>query len=379
MKLLVDCTPLAAGGGVQAAIAFLTHLLELPELEWLVAAPDAIRTAFPENLVSDSRVTFLAKSHFLDRVTIPVRLSLLERRFNPDVVFSVFGPAYFSARAPHVVGFALPNLIYERDGPLHKPTAFDRVLDWLRCVSLRRADHLIVETQTVQRRLSARIGVPIDRISVIENSVNPRLRRLKPERADGRFRIFVPSAYYSHKNLEIVPRVAQKMQFLAPNLEFQFQLTLAAESHAWLGLVEAAKHAKVEHRLETLGVLPIDHLSQAYADASAVFLPTLREASTAVYPESFFFERPLVTSDMDFARELCGDAAIFVPPLSAEAAAAALVKLQGSEADQKVLIKAGRDRLVNAYPTAEAKFARQLVVIGNTRAGGKIRSLKRFS
>src|SRR5262249_1031082 len=104
----------------------------------------------------------------------------------------------------------------------------------------------------------------------------------------------------------------------------------------------------------------ITALASAYTAASAVYLTSLREVSTAVYPESFFFRRPLVTADMDFSRELCGGAGLFFSPRDAAAPAEKLVELSPSGGRRAPLLFAGERRLAEAYPTPAAKLRMQL-------------------
>ena len=220
----------------------------------------------------------------------------------------------------------------------------------------------MVETETVRRRLAARLGFDPSRIAVIGNSVNPLL--LIPSAAaepmSGRFRILIPSSYYTHKNLEITPAVAAAMRCIKPDLDFEFQFTLDTSSNHWQRIMRLAARLGVAHYLVTLGVLPLARLAGAYRDASAVFLPTLLEASTAVYPESFYMKRPLVTSNMDFALELCGDAALFAPPRDADALARQLIHLAQNRELREQLVAAGERQLALNYPGPDEKFAMQM-------------------
>jgi glycosyltransferase involved in cell wall biosynthesis len=377
MKLLVDCIPLSAGGGVQVAVSFLTNLRRQSDVVWHAVLPDALAPQLPAEIAADTRLTFLPKGRGLRRLLLVTKLRRIEETFGPDVVFTVFGPAYFRARAPHVVGFALPNLIYKRSGPIPPATFSIRLADWVRCILLRRADHIVVETETVRQRLAPRLGIELKRISVIGNSINPMLERHIEDISDAgtatqpgsSFTIFAPSAYYPHKNLEVIPRVAAAMHRQDPNLDFEFRLTLATDSAEWRRLTADAHSMGIGARIVTLGVLDAPSLARAYQDSSAVFLPTLREASTAVYPESFFFRRPLVTSDLDFARELCGEAALFVPPFEPERIAQCLMELAQSADLRSKLVEAGQRQLVRAYPSAAEKFSMQLAVLSQVASG----------
>jgi glycosyltransferase involved in cell wall biosynthesis len=365
MKVLIDCTPLSAGGGVQGAIALLVNLREQRDLAWLAVVPTSLTPPLPPELADDNRVMLVRKRNSADRVLLSYKLRRVEAAFAPDIVFTVSGPAYFRARAPHVVGFALPHLIYKPDGPLSSPTLFEKFRDWLQRSALRRSDHLVVQTDTVKRRLARRLNINSSKISVIRNCVNPILAHyggaeaLAPER----FAFLIPSTYYPHKNLEITPSVAAAMRRLDPALDFEFRFTLEASGFHWYKIAREAEQLGVADRLIALGALKLDELALAYLAASAVFLPTLREASTAVYPESFFFRRPLATSDVDFALELCGEAALFSPPLDAEATARSLVELARSPQLRAQLVETGKKQLLKTYPGPDAKFAMQLELL----------------
>ena len=367
MKLLVDCMPLSTGGGVQVAIAFLDGLSRRRDIDWSAVLPAGMKSVMPANLVADGRrITFLAKSSLVDILRANRCLHAIVQADNPDVVFTVFGPAYFKANAPHLVGFALPNLIYDRDGVLHRDfRAIDRIADFARRAMVRWADYFVVETETVRHRLAKGLGIDDTRISVIGNSVNPLLERHPPEPvpASGRFGILVPSAYYRHKNLEILPEIAALLVRHAPGLDFEFRLTLDPTSAPWKRLTEAAAQRSVADRLTTLGVLPLDQLARAYREASAVLLPTLREASTAVYPESFHFRRPLLTSDLDFAHELCGGAALYADPASPADFAGQLARIAAEQGLAAELVDKGVIRLATTYPTPEQKFEQQLALL----------------
>jgi glycosyltransferase involved in cell wall biosynthesis len=362
MKVLVDCTPISVGGGVQATIAVLINLRARADITWKAIARVSLRPLLLPEIASDPRILFVQKRSAFANIFLRRKLQVIERAFAPDVVFTVFGPALFRARARHLVGFAQPHLIYDADCAALVRRGIQRLTDWLMRISLRQSDHIVVETQTVRRRLAERVGIDAAKISVIPNSVNPIIMKYASgeSRPDKRFAFLVPSAYYRHKNLEIVPNVAAAMRQLAPDLDFEFRFTLEPQSAAWRMLACEAQQLGVADRLVTLNVLRLDELVRAYHAASAVFLPTLREASTAVYPESFVMGRPLVTSDIDFARELCGEAALFVPPSDAAAIARRLVELARSPDLRFRLVESGRKQLLKAYPDPDQKFAMQL-------------------
>lgn len=372
MKVHIDCMPLTVGGGVQVAIGILSGLADQSRVAWTAVAPSALRPALPDSLAGDRRIRFVRRRSIAGRVCLPPLLRRIEQDAAPDVVFTVFGPPLLKARSPHVVGFALPHLIYERDPEMPKPSLINRAADVVRRHSFRSADHLVVETATARERVARRLGIDIARVSVISNSRNPLLQRLPdPEgKTRRKFSILIPSAYYWHKNLELVPKVAAALRQLQPSFDFVFRFTLSKASREWRAILADATRLGVSDRLVTLGVIRISDLAAAYRDACAVYLPTLREVSSAVYPESFFFRRPLITTDMDFARELCGDAALLVEPRNPVAAASALLSLAQSPELARSLVAAGGRRLLAAYPTPGEKFEMQIDLLARVAATG---------
>ena len=175
--------------------------------------------------------------------------------------------------------------------------------------------------------------------------------------------VLILSAYYRHKNLKIFPQVAFELQKLEPGIDFEFCLTLAPTTAPWKAILLKSREIGVPDHIKTLGVVPLDALALAYQKASAVLLPTLREASTAVYPESFYFRRPLVASDLDFARELCGDAALYAAPTDAKGFATRLRVLATDDEVVRSQVSRGVRRLEQAYPTAESKLNQQIELL----------------
>ncbi len=365
LRLLIDCTPLSKGGGVQVAIAFLFNLRERADVSWAAVIPRSLISASAPWLKDDPRVLAVSKNSVTDRLKLHCKLKTIEKSIAPDVVFTVFGPPYFRARAPHVVGFALPRLIYDNQGFRGESSVVHAIKKFIFGWIFRHVDHVVVETVTVKNRLIQRIGISESKISVIGNSVNPILLNSRDEsQPDSQLTaILVPSSYYAHKNLEVIPHVASAMKSIDSSLNFEFRLTLPTESRKWSRISAEAVRLGVGRGVVTLGNLTLEQLADAYSKAKCVFLPTLLEASSAVYPESFWFRRPLITSDLDFARELCGNAALYVNPNNAEEMARSIINLITAPGVFSKMVRAGEDQLRLKYPSATSKFDMQMSIL----------------
>lgn len=375
-RLLVDCTPLAKGGGVQVALGLLHHLSTRDDIEWQALLTPRILSSVPPDLLALDQMIILRRERGiagLVRIALELRHKALV--FRPTVAFTVFGPPYARLGPRHVCGFARPHMLYceqareilkRRLTPLSyvKARLKHDVSRSLRIAMLKVADHLIVETEVVRRRTIDLLGFPSNRVHVVRNAVNPLL--LEAPVTDSApldvMRVLVPSAYYGHKNLEVVPEVAASLARLRPGLRVRFHLTLDATEPPVVRILEHAARLGQADTVKAIGHRTLAELAIEYAAADAVMLPTLLECSTAVYPETFHFQRPLVTSDLDFARAACAEAALYCRPLEPDAWAQALLRLHDQPEERQRLVKAGTKRLGEAYPLPEHKV-RDLVAL----------------
>jgi glycosyltransferase involved in cell wall biosynthesis len=86
-------------------------------------------------------------------------------------------------------------------------------------------------------------------------------------------------------------------------------------------------------------------LRQAYEQADAALIPTLLETFSAAYPEAMRMEKPVLTSALDFATEVCGDAALYFDPVNAADIAARMIQLMQDRDLYEQLVRRGKERL----------------------------------
>ena len=88
----------------------------------------------------------------------------------------------------------------------------------------------------------------------------------------------------------------------------------------------AARVIPAEDRdvVHNLGNLTAEQVRAAFVASSALFLPTLVESYGLPYLEALALRRPILTSDRDFARWICGDLALYFDPLDAASIADAI-------------------------------------------------------
>jgi glycosyltransferase involved in cell wall biosynthesis len=300
------------------------------------------------------------------------------QQYNPDVVFTIFGPAYWKCPVPHLQGFAHFTLINSPDKRIESVLSrsfASQVLDRLKIRLFRRAEYLVVETDFVRSRLIS-LGFDKNRIFVVRNSYSPLFKKeISKVRAGNVGKVFtflVPGSYYKHKNLESIPETAAKLRSITSK-PFQFIFTLPHEHFGWKRIKNKAVSFGVGGRLKTVGNVPHAEIGRLYREANAVCLPTLLESSTAVYPEAFISRLPLITSDLDFAHELCGKGALYFDPFSPLDMANKLSQIIQKPALRTSLVSSGIKILREKYPSPEKKWQDQLECLETVARLGKVR------
>lgn len=140
-----------------------------------------------------------------------------------------------------------------------------------------------------------------------------------------------------HKNLGIMVPVSEYLERVHPDFRFRFVLTC-----------DEASFPLPEHlrkHFVFIGKVDVAECPNLYEQADIMFMPTLMECFTATYPEAMRMEVPIVTTDLEFARGLCGDAACYYSAVDADAAAEAIYKVAMDEAYRLQLTSNGKKQL----------------------------------
>jgi glycosyltransferase involved in cell wall biosynthesis len=121
------------------------------------------------------------------------------------------------------------------------------------------------------------------------------------------------SRYYPHKNLECFVELFERHGDRLKDVVIF--LTIGEKQHPKARkLLQELKRRKLESRIVNLGPVASSQLEAYYRHVDALVLPTLLESFSATYVEAMQFRCPILTSDMDFSRAVCGDAAMYFNP-----------------------------------------------------------------
>lgn len=355
MKILVNCSNIKKGGAIQVSYSFISELVNFRQHEWHIVISKNIEKVLDPQEISYTNIFFyhytIRPNIFLSIFGKEKYLINLEKQIKPDVIFTVFGPSYWKPSAPHLVGYAKPHYIYPESPFFKSLTLYNKFLLLIK-KKLHLWDfnnfstYLVTETNSAAQRLKQLFKVK--RIFVVSNTYNqifdkPKLWDTSIDLPSFKgFTLITVSENYPHKNLKIISIVIKQLLTSYPNFRFRFVLTT---ERTIFSKTEIDDQFIYNQYILFLGKISIYQCPWLYKQANALFLPTLLECFSASYPEAMKMGIPILTSNLDFAKDICGDAALYFDPTKPEEIAEKIYYLATHNEVAKKLINAGNKRL----------------------------------
>ncbi len=183
---------------------------------------------------------------------------------------------------------------------------------------IRRPSVTIAQTPVAKEALQRLHG--LTNVKIVPNAVSlDNLDSASNKRFDlpaGK-RLLYLTYYYPHKNLEVLLPVARRIRELGR--DYRIIITIAASQH------QKAERLLEDIRIQDLGAVIVNvgpvkmaHVPALYRSCDGLLMPTLLESFSGTYVEAMFHRIPILTSDLDFARGVCGDAACYFNPHDAD-------------------------------------------------------------
>lgn len=394
MNILINASNIKVGGGKQVADYYCKALLEkkegnikqkFPQHKFFLVLSSYLNTTIEEvslypdiktykyDIKNNYSTLFFGRDRFLDD---------LVKKNNIDFVFTVFGPSRWLPKVKHLCGFAMGQLIL-RDSPFFSVCSFKEKFYWKYVFTLSRK-FLFHKCSKIFYSENQYISNNVEKLFkgtkcyTITNYYNPiydevgAWQKKSLTKFDGITLLNISSAY-PYKNLQISLRVAKVLKNTYPDFKFRFVFTVGKEEFLnneyvknGLNYSNGKQEEKIfDLELENfvfLGKVNINECPSLYQQCDMVFVPSLMECFTALYPESFKMQKPLLTSDLPFAKGLCGDAAMYFSPLDAKDISEKIYLLSQSTALQKQLITNGSKQLTT-YDNNDSRIKRAIEIM----------------
>ena len=329
MRVVVNAVALRSAGGRSVAINFLRACDKIQgeyQLDVFAPANCGYETATSAghiryHIVPD-RLNKTLLRPVMDRYWLSSQIDALD----PDVVFSM-GNFAVPTKRKQVVVFMWPYATYPDDEVWKRLSWKDVQTRRAKITTFRKrlkyATVVSPQTKTSSDRLK-RYYPDIQHIRVIPTAVSfteygKALSgdRMLKDWSDSRKKLLCLTRYYPHKNLEVLLDVATRIK--NEKKPYTIITTVADEQHAGAKkFLEDVDRLGLRSVIQNIGPVPMDEVPALYEVTDGLLLPTLLESFSGTYVDAMHFEKPIFTSDRDFAHDVCNDVAFYFDPLSAD-------------------------------------------------------------
>ena len=287
-------------------------------------------------------------------------------RFDALLFPSVY--TYFpSAAVPTVLG--VHDLIADDFPELTLPSRRARTFWQVKQrLAIRFARRLFTVSEAARAAISARLGIPPDRLAVVPEAPDPVFTprpQGEVEKAVAEVGLTPGDRYLlyaggisPHKNIETLLEAFARLDGVKLVL-------VGALDEAYLSAAGSVRKRIADLGLGSSVLLPgfaLDEtLAGLYSGAAAVVLPSLAEGFGLPAVEAAACGAPVVLSDIPAHRETLGDEALFFPPRDAARLAEQLGQLLGSDMLRRSLAQRGHRRVARFTWDASAEALSKLV------------------
>lgn len=352
MNILINASNLRKGGGIQVADSICRELNKYPQCHFWVVYPEAMIMC--ARLISKYKnvdcVLYNMPMNLWGIITCSDKyLDYLVKEKSIDAVLTIFGPSRWKPAVAHLSGFAISHLVL-KDSPYWKIIGWKtKVRQYVKLRLLKYSfdkcsNCYYTENPYISKRLSELY--PFKRIFTITNNANQVFYDNKMWNKGCQlpsfngFTFLTIASDYQHKNLRIVINTIKYIKKKYPNLSFRFVFSIYEENFKDV-------EEEVKKYIVFIGPVTIDKCPYLYEQSDAMFLPTLLECFSASYAEAMVMRKPILTTDLDFSRSICGDAALYYEATSPYALGEAMYKMITDAELRKKLVEKGLCQLEN--------------------------------
>jgi len=373
VKVLMNASNLVKGGALQAAASFILASQSITEIKWHYAISENLRRqldSFDTFRVGNDEITVFDRSP-AQSMSGRKKLKNVEIAFEPNLVFTFFGPAYVEFDCPHLLGFAEPLVTHGNRHAWNTIPGFHRrVIRYLSIHYKRhwlgKANYWVVEAEVARQGILRLQRCAPEKVLIVENGCRDEVRSIRSAVSalveHEEIRLLYLSAFYPHKNFLFIPEVAARLKCDAPEYRIRFVLSLDRKSADVAPLLAKIEALNVESYFDFLGQVPLKDVPQLYQRCHIAFIPTLLESFSATYSEAMACGMPVITSDMNFSRPLCKDAAEYFAPNNVDEATRAILRIIKDKNYRELLIQRGHE-IADQLPDANTKCSQYVSII----------------
>ena len=340
-------------GGFNVAVNFFNKTLEDKENEWYYF----VSTVFDEEVHGlkkgiDSKHYYVfhpqpsIKHYFKDRK----RIKTIEDNIHPDVIYSILAPSYHRFKTTEVMRCANAWAVV---GGVNKyawaitPLKYKiryfikaRITHFL----MRYTKFFITQTNVAKDCILRTVSTSPENVCVVSNVLSERFQKINVVKTPHtEYNMVYASSPSVHKDYLILPQVASILIQKYGMKCFKIHVTIP--EYASEGFLKRIKQYSVEECFVNHGFMNHSELTHVYLLCDLGLFPSLLETFSGTLLEYMYFKLPIVASNLNFNREVAGNAALYFEPHNAEDLAAKIFEAYSNDAVKQVLLENAKTRL----------------------------------
>lgn len=297
------------------------------------------------------------------------RFPRLLKKLQIDLVFN-FGDVIIPTRIPQIYFFDWAYAVYSekyiwkgmsvKDFLLRKTKVFliDRYI--------RSVQMAIAQTKNISNRLKLKYN--IENVEVIPTPFGFDFSKSHSYKEfnlpENKQYFLYPATFSTHKNFDVLIRVAKLIK--EENLPFLIVLTI--DECVATNFIAKMKINKLDC-IFNVGKIAREYMPSLYQHCDVLLFPTLLETYGLPYIEAMAFEKPILTSDLDFAHAICDDVAFYFDPFDADSILKVMIEYDADKEELKNKIIDGRKKVASLpdWKSVFGRFEEQIEVILNEK------------
>lgn len=273
------------------------------------------------------------------------RFPMLLRKFKIDLIFN-FGDIVVPTKVPQIYFFDWAYAVYSEKYIWRNMRLKDYLLRKIKKYLIEKyidiVKLIIVQSINVSRRFKA--NFKNDKILVVPTPLGIKeiqgnqIFNLNLKKGVKYF--FYPASFSYHKNFEVI----LKLLFLIKSKKLPFVIILTLDETVASKFLDKI-NLYYKDNIMNLGKVDLELMPSIYNQVDALLFPSLLETYGFPYIEAMTFDKPILTSNLDFAHAICDDFAFYFDPFDPESILDVMLGFDSNLDDLRERITKGKLKL----------------------------------
>jgi glycosyltransferase involved in cell wall biosynthesis len=342
-NILINAVSAKIGGGKNILDNFIQQLsqMELLHHTYYILTPNYhnYKHYTKKRLIVIDIAGFYKKNVFLIFLYF-MKYNFLLQEYKINLIFN-FGDILIPCKITQIYFFDWAYAVYSDKYIWNRMSLKSYIVRKIKILLIRKYINypklIIVQTRNMKERLQSQFDVR--NVVIIPTPIAIDFQKNKNTQKfnlpEDRRKYLYPANYMPHKNFDIIIPLAEKIQ----RMELPFTIILTIDENIANKFMQKIKNISC---IINVGKVEGLLMPSLYQQCDAVIFPSLLESYGLPYVEAMAYEKPILTSDLDFAHDMCGEIAYYFNPFDVDSILSEMQNVFSNKQECLEHIKKGR-------------------------------------